>query len=73
MVSFAVANARIRKILEREPAPVIAFLLDEGWVVDDCGIFNSRYGNVLEGVRIARRELAGQKEVPVPAMGRVRL
>lgn len=66
------SNASVRKHLERASAPVIAFLINEGWAVDDCGILNSRYTNISEGLLIATRTLNGaaQVKVPVPAMGR---
>lgn len=70
------SNANIRKHLERASAPVVAFLLDNGWVDDDCGILNARYGNIREGLLIATRTLNGaaQVKVPVPAsMQRERL
>lgn len=70
------SNASVRKHLERASAPVIAFMMDNGWVVDDCGILNSQWGNIREGLLIATRTLNGaaQVKVPVPAsMQRERL
>lgn len=70
------SNAAVRKHLEKASAPVIAFLIAEGWVDDDCGILNSRYGNIREGLLIANRTLNGaaQVKVPVPSsMQRERL
>lgn len=63
------SNATIRRVLERQSAPIIAFLIDHDWVVDDCGILNSRWGNIREGILVASRELRGHVQVPVPAMG----
>lgn len=44
-------------------------LIHGGWVVDDCGILNSNYGNIREGIIICTRTLNGaaQVKVPVPA------
>lgn len=63
------SNATVRRHLERASAPVVAFLIDQRWVVDDCGILNSQYGNIREGLLIANRTLNGaaQVKVPVPA------
>ncbi len=62
------SNAATRRALERQSAPVIAFLIDNGWVFDDCGILNGRFSNIREGILIASRVLRGQVEVPVPEM-----
>lgn len=70
------SNANIRKHLERTSAPVIALMIAEGWVVDDCGILNSNYGNIREGILVCTRTLNGaaQVKVPVPSsMQRERL
>lgn len=67
------SNARIRRYLEGLSAPVVAFLIDNGWVQDDCGILNARYGNIREGVLIASRATQGHIEVPVPTRSRERL
>jgi len=64
------SNAATRRTLERQSAPVIAFLIDNGWVHDDCGILNGRFTNIREGLLIASRYLNKQREVPVPEMGR---
>lgn len=62
------SNAKTRKFIERQSAPVVAFLIDNGWVQDECGILNSHYSNVREGVLIASCALNGARAVPVPAM-----
>jgi hypothetical protein len=60
------SNAKIRQHLERQSAPVIAFMIDNGWVDDDCGILNARYGNIREGLLVAHRTLNGAVAVPIP-------
>jgi hypothetical protein len=67
------SNASIRRHLERAPAPVIAFLIDNRWVVDDCGILNSQYGNIREGLLVATRTLNGAVPQPVPDVKRERV
>lgn len=62
------SNAATRRALERQPAPIIAFLIDNGWVFDDGGILNGRFTNIREGIMIASRYLRKQVEVPVPDM-----
>jgi hypothetical protein len=57
------SNARIRRHLEEQSAPVIAFLIANDWVQDDCGILNARYSNIREGIIVAKRTL---RAVPVP-------
>lgn len=57
------SNARIRQFLESQPAPVIAFLIENKWVNDDCGILDSRYRNIGEGVMVARRAVTPTLEV----------
>jgi hypothetical protein len=68
------SNARIRAHLETESAPVIAWMLDNRWVDDDCGILNARYGNIREGLLVAHRAVQNMTPVPVPprSMQRVR-
>jgi hypothetical protein len=66
------SNATIRRHLERAPAPVVAFLIDQRWVVDDCGILTSQYGNIREGLLIANRTLNGAVPLPVPDVQRER-
>lgn len=65
------SNARIRKRIETMSAPVVAWLIDHGYVDDDCGILNipgSSY-NLGQGMLQASRTLqVGVKQVPVPAM-----
>lgn len=60
------SNATIRRHLERTSAPVVAMLIDQQWVVDDCGILNSHYGNIREGILTCTRELNGAAQVRMP-------
>ena len=60
------SNARIRSFLETQSAPVVALLIEGGWVVDDCGMLNARYGNIREGVLVVSRQLQNMVPVPVP-------
>lgn len=67
------SNAKVRRHLETLSAPIVAFLIDNGWVHNDCGILNASYGNIREGILIASRTLNGAREVPVPERSRERL
>lgn len=67
------SNARIRRQLELTSAPVVAFLIDNGWVDDDCGILNSHYDNIREGLIVAGRALNGAIQVSVERGVRERL
>lgn len=62
------SNARIRKYLEGLSAPVIAWLIDNGYVYDDCGILNAYRTSIREGVMVASRALQNMTPVAVPAM-----
>lgn len=66
------SNARIRRYLEEQPASMIAFLIDNGWVHDDCGILNAHYHNIREGIMVASRATQNMTPVPVPPMMAVR-
>lgn len=66
------SNATERAVLERMDAPVIAWLIDHGYVADDCGILNVKNYHWREGVRLAKDAQYGVKQVPVPEMRRVR-
>lgn len=63
------SNANIRAHLARASAPVVAFLIDNGWVSDDCGILNSRYGNIREGLLVASRATQGMRPTGFPELG----
>ena len=65
------SNAKLRRKLEGMSAPVLAWLMDNGYVVDDCGILNvtwKGYSHIREATMTAVRTLNGTREVPVPAM-----
>lgn len=62
------SNARIRAHLETCSAPVIAWLLDHGYVADDCGILNTRNYYYREGLLQASRAVQNMPQVPVPAL-----
>lgn len=58
------SNAKIRRYLEGLGAPVIAWLIDNGYVFDDCGMLNAYRTSIREGVLVASR--ATQRMAPVP-------
>jgi len=58
-----VSNAKERALLERMDAPVIAWLIDHGYVADDCGILNVRNYHWREGVRLANNAQYGVARV----------
>lgn len=60
------SNSRIRKYLEGLSAPVIAWLIDHGYVYDDCGILNAYRTSIREGVLIASRAVQNMTLVAVP-------
>lgn len=60
------SNARIRKYLEGLSAPILAWLLDNGYVYDDCGILNAYRTSISQGVQLAHHNMI--RQVPVPAM-----
>lgn len=68
------SNAYIRAHLEKTSAPVVAWLIDGGYVDDDCGILNAKWSrNVLrEGLMTASRAVQNMQPTPVPPMRVVR-
>lgn len=63
--------AHHRKQLEKMSAPVIAWLIDHGYVSEDCGILDvTSWGwhHLKEARNTASRETMGHKLVPVPVM-----
>jgi hypothetical protein len=61
------SNARIRRHLEGVSAPLIAWLIDNYYVADDCGILNSVNLHLREGLIVGSRMLQGQVPAPMPA------
>jgi hypothetical protein len=50
-------------------APVVALLIDTGYVEDECGVLevtNKGWYHLKEARAVASRELMGQKLVPMP-------
>jgi len=63
--------AHHRKQLEKMSAPVIAWLIDHGYVGEDCGILDVTllgWHHLREARNTASRMTMGHKLVPVPAM-----
>ena len=64
-------NAKTRKRLECMSAPVVAWLMDNGYVVDDCGVLNLTWkgvSHIREATMTAVRTLNGAVPTSVPAM-----
>lgn len=59
------SNARIRAHLEKTSAPLIAWLIDFGYVADDCGILNGTW-TLREGLLVGSRALQNMNPTPVP-------
>jgi hypothetical protein len=58
-------NAKQRRQLERMSAPVLAVLIEQGYVVDDGGILNLTWqgqSHIREAVLVASRTLNGARE-----------
>jgi hypothetical protein len=51
------SNARERAYIEGLNAPMIAWLVDHGYVANDCGILNPRW-NWKDGIRFAMNALS---------------
>lgn len=66
------SNAKTRKRLECMSAPVVAWLMANDYVVDDCGILNLTWkgvSHIREATIVAVRSLNGAREVPCPGCG----
>lgn len=60
------SNARIRAYLQSLSAPIVAWLIDNGYVYDDCGMLNAYRSSIREGVLVASRTLQNMTPVPLP-------
>lgn len=57
-----------RRNIERMSAPVVAWLIDNGYIADECGTLEvTKRGRafLMEGLRNASRHTQGHKPVPM--------
>jgi len=64
-------SAATRRNIERMSAPVVAWLIDNDYIADECGILEvTKRGRafLMEGLRNASRHTQGHVPVPVPGV-----